>query len=77
VMQGLIYRASRLIEHYRRLILGLGANDKAAKAFSCRYGELFAASAWRQAQASDLIEATDRAARLTIPSLGWGSTTQR
>jgi len=33
VIQELIYRAGRLIEHGRRLILGLGANDRAAKAF--------------------------------------------
>jgi hypothetical protein len=44
VMQELIYRAGRLIEHGRRLILGLGANDRAAKAFSRLNGELFAAS---------------------------------
>ena len=33
VMQELIYRAGRLIATGRRVILGLGANDKAAKAF--------------------------------------------
>lgn len=44
VMQELIYRAGRLIEHGRRLILGLGANDKAAKAFVRLHGELFDAS---------------------------------
>ena len=44
VMQELIYRAGRLIEHGRRLILGLGANDRAAKAFARRHGELFAAT---------------------------------
>ena len=44
VMQELIYRAGRLIEHGRRLILGLGANDRAAKAFARVHGELFAAS---------------------------------
>ena len=33
VMQELIYRAGRLIEHGRRLVLGLGANDRAAAAF--------------------------------------------
>jgi len=44
VMQELIYRAGRLIEHGRRLMLGLGANDKAAKAFARLHGELFAAS---------------------------------
>jgi hypothetical protein len=43
VMQELIYRAGRLIEHGRRLILGLGANDRAAKAFARVHGELFAA----------------------------------
>ena len=45
VMQELIYRAGRLIEHGRRLILGMGANDRAAKAFARLHGELFAASA--------------------------------
>jgi hypothetical protein len=44
VMQELIYRAGRLIEHGRRLILGLGAHDRAAKAFARLNGELFAAS---------------------------------
>ncbi len=43
VMQELIYRAGRLIEHGRRLILGLGANDRTAKAFARLHGELFAA----------------------------------
>lgn len=33
----------RLIEHGRQLILGLGANDRAAKAFTREHGELFAA----------------------------------
>ncbi len=33
VMQELVYRAGRLIEHGRQLILGLGANDRAAPAF--------------------------------------------
>ena len=33
VIQELIYRAGRMIETGRRLILGLGANDRAAKAF--------------------------------------------
>ena len=42
VMQELIYRAGRLIEHGRRLILGLGANDRAARAFARLHGELFA-----------------------------------
>jgi hypothetical protein len=31
-------------KHGGRLILGLGANDKAAKAFARLHGELFAAS---------------------------------
>ena len=44
VMQELIYRAARLIEHGRRLILGLGANDRAAKAFVRLHGKLFAAT---------------------------------
>ena len=44
VMQELIYRAGRLIDSGRRLILGLGANDKAAKAFARVHGELFAAT---------------------------------
>jgi hypothetical protein len=45
VIQELIYRAGRLIAKGRRLILGLGANDRAAKAFARVHGELFAASA--------------------------------
>jgi Transposase DDE domain group 1 len=43
VMQELIYRAGRLIEHGRRLILGLGANDRAGKAFTRVHADLFAA----------------------------------
>jgi hypothetical protein len=43
VMQELIYRAGRLIQTGRRIILGLGANDRAAKAFARLHGELFAA----------------------------------
>jgi transposase len=43
VMQELIYRACRLIEHGRRIILGLGANDRSARAFQRLHGELFAA----------------------------------
>jgi hypothetical protein len=43
VMQELIYRAGRLIEHGRRIILGLGANDRAAKAFQRLHAQLFAA----------------------------------
>lgn len=42
VMQELIYRAGRLIEHGRQLILGLGANDRSAGAFARLYGELTA-----------------------------------
>lgn len=42
VMQELVYRAGRLIEHGRRVVLGLGANDRAAKAFARLHGELFA-----------------------------------
>ena len=44
VMQELIYKAGRIIEHGRKLILGLGANDRGAKAFRRLHGELFAAS---------------------------------
>ena len=43
VMQELIYRAGRLIEHGRRRVLGLGANDRSAQAFARLHGELFAA----------------------------------
>jgi hypothetical protein len=45
VMQELVYRAGRLIEHGRQMILGLGANDRAANAFTRVHGELYAASA--------------------------------
>ena len=44
VIQELIYRAGRLISTGRKLILGLGANDRSAKAFARLHGELFAAS---------------------------------
>jgi hypothetical protein len=44
VMQELIYRAARLIEHGRRLILGLGANDRSASAFAGLHGQLARAS---------------------------------
>ena len=44
VMQELIYKAGRIIEHGRQLILGLGANDRGAKAFTRLHGELFAAA---------------------------------
>ena len=44
VMQELIYRAGRLIQSGRQLILGLGANDRAAKVFARLDGELFAVS---------------------------------
>lgn len=44
VIQQLIYRAGRLIEHGQRLILGLGANDRAASAFERLYGQLARAS---------------------------------
>ena len=43
VMQELIYRAGRLIEHGRRLILGLGANDRAAAVFQRMHVQLAAA----------------------------------
>ena len=44
VMQELVYRAGRLIQHGRQLILGLGANDRAAAAFVRLHGQLAAAS---------------------------------
>jgi hypothetical protein len=43
VMQELVYRAGRLIEHGRQLILGIGANDRTAKVFTRLHAELFAA----------------------------------
>jgi hypothetical protein len=45
VIQELIYRAGRLIETGRRLVLGLGANDRSAPAFGLLHGELLAGSA--------------------------------
>ena len=39
VMQELIYRAGRLIEHGRRIVLALGANDRAAKVFMRSYAQ--------------------------------------
>ena len=46
VIQELIYRAGRLINTGRKLILVLvlGANDRSAKAFARLHGELFAAT---------------------------------
>ena len=38
-----IYRAARLISTGRRLILGLGANDRSANAIARLHGELFRA----------------------------------
>lgn len=43
VMQELIYKASRIIEHGRKPILGLGRNDRGAQAFKRLNGELFVA----------------------------------
>jgi hypothetical protein len=40
VIQELVYRAGRLIEHGRQPILGLGANDRSASAFARLHGEL-------------------------------------
>lgn len=37
VMQELVYRAGRLVEHARQLVLGLGANDRSASAFARLY----------------------------------------
>ena len=55
VMQELIYRAGRLIEHGRRIVLGLGANDRAADVFTRSYAQ-FAATQWR-ARAAQLVPA--------------------
>ena len=44
VMQELIYRAGRLIEHGRQMLLGLGANDRAAAVFMRLHAQ-FAATA--------------------------------
>lgn len=44
VMQELVYRAGRLIEHGRQFILGLGANDRAAVVFMRLHAQ-FAATA--------------------------------
>ena len=59
VMQELIYRAGRLIEHGRQLILGLGANDRAAKAFARLNGELFAASSYSASACQRTNQLTD------------------
>jgi hypothetical protein len=44
VMQELIYKAGRLIEHGRQMVLGLGANDRAAAVFMRLHAQ-FAATA--------------------------------
>ncbi|MBE0547765.1 MAG: transposase [Rubrivivax sp.] len=51
VMQELIYRAGRLIQTGRRLSLGLGAYDRAAKVFMRLFAQ-FAATAWSGAAAA-------------------------
>ena len=43
VIQELICRAARLIENGRRLVLGLGANDRSANAFARMQADLVAA----------------------------------
>ena len=40
VMQELIYRAGRIVEHARSFVLGLGANDRAATVFARLHREL-------------------------------------
>jgi len=45
VLQELIYRAARIVEHARRFVLGLGANDRAAAAFARLHEELCGAVA--------------------------------
>jgi hypothetical protein len=42
VIQELIYRAARLIEHGRRIVLGLAANDRAATVFIRSYAQFAA-----------------------------------
>jgi Transposase DDE domain group 1 len=44
VMQELIYRAGRLIEHGRQLVLGLGANDRSAAVFMRLHAQFAAAT---------------------------------
>jgi hypothetical protein len=44
VIQELVYRAGRLISRGRQMIVGLGANDRAAQAFIGLHGQLAAAS---------------------------------
>lgn len=44
VMQELIYRAARMSATGRRLVLGLGANDRAAKAFARLHAQFTATS---------------------------------
>lgn len=43
VMQELIYRAARLVTHSRKVVLGLGANDRSATAFARLHGALMGA----------------------------------
>ena len=40
VMQELIYRAGRIVEHARSFVLRLGANDRAATVFARLHREL-------------------------------------
>lgn len=48
VMQEPIYRAGRLIEHGRRMVLGLGANDRNAAVFMRLHAQFAATESLRQ-----------------------------
>lgn len=65
VMQELIYRAGGLIEHGRRRVLGLGANDRSAQAFARLHGDLFAACGQAQPPPDHLSVPSARQARFT------------
>ena len=62
VMQELIYRAGRMIQTGRRILLGLGANDRAATTFAKLHGELFAVGIWRHL-AAERTDSENRTAR--------------
>ena len=64
VMQELIYRAARLIDHGRRRILGLGANDRSAQAFARCTASLRWLAAAKHAASTSRIAQIASSARL-------------
>ncbi len=62
VMQELIYRAGRLIANGRQMVLGIGANDRAATVFMRLHAQ-FSATAWLRPRA---VMANARASGMSL-----------